>query len=378
MHTEDILIQHPADLENLIEQALEKEAIAVDTEFVWERTYFPRLGLIQIALSDEQCYLVDPLALKDLSPLGELLSDRRVIKIFHDAPQDLAILHQATGAATQNIFDTRLAAGFAQLPATLSLSHLVQELLDIELSKEETRTDWLHRPLSPAQLAYAQDDVRYLGAVRVLLLSRIIGPKIRSWLQEELNLLNNPASYTGTVDALRYLRIRGTNSLNRRSMAILRNLTIWREGMARKLDRPRGHILKDANLVNLAKNSPATMEELENHCGLSKNALAKYAVTVLAIVTTTLEQPEDRLPKAFDAVRLSKTEKAALLNLHKLIDLKCGMLGIAPGLIGNSAELQMLIKTMHGSAALLPAGLRQTEGWRKCFLEDFFSQSRQK
>ncbi len=107
------LIQNEADLKSLVHQARKTDAVALDTEFVWERTYYPQLGLIQIALSDENCYLIDPQSIENLTPLGQLLSDRSIIKILHDAPQDLIILSRATGAIPQNIFDTRLAAGFS-------------------------------------------------------------------------------------------------------------------------------------------------------------------------------------------------------------------------------------------------------------------------
>jgi len=173
-------------LNDLVEKARSTDAVAIDTEFVWTRTYLPQLGLIQLALSDEDCYLIDPLAIDDLSAFGKLLADQRVIKIFHDAPQDLAILHAATGHIPKNIFDTRLAAGFAGLPATFSLGNLIRNLLDISLAKTETRTNWLRRPLDKKQVNYALDDVRYLRAARVILVNRIIGPEIKSWLQEEL------------------------------------------------------------------------------------------------------------------------------------------------------------------------------------------------
>ena len=205
------LIQDEAALKLLVQKARQTDAVALDTEFVWERTYYPQLGLIQIALSNEECYLIDPIAIKDLSSLGKLLSDRSVIKILHDAPQDLTILQKATGAVPQNIFDTRLAAGFSDFPATLSLANLIKELLDIDLAKTETRTNWIKRPLTEDQVDYALDDVRYLRAVRVLLLTRIIGPKIKSWLQEELNLLNNPANYNGITGNGRYRKIRGSS-----------------------------------------------------------------------------------------------------------------------------------------------------------------------
>jgi ribonuclease D len=371
-------IQNEADLDTLVHLARKTDAVALDTEFVWERTYYPQLGLIQIALSDEDCYLIDPIAIKNLQPLGKLLSDRGVIKIFHDAPQDLAILQRATGATPQNIFDTRLAAGFSNLPATLSLVNLIQELLDIKLSKEETRTNWLQRPLSEDQIRYALDDVRYLRAVRVILLTRIIGPKIKSWLQEELNLLNNPASYSGPADNERFHKIKGTSHLDRQGLAVLKNLTTWREGIARKIDRPRGHVVKDSILLEIARQKPLTIIDLKEKTGLSEKATAKYGNTITAIIETTLKQQEATYPSLYHFVRLSKQDKTAMENLNKLISLKCELLGIAPSLLGNVSELKHLVTTINSTKQDEPEQLRQTEGWRKHFLEDFFRQNRKK
>lgn len=370
------VIQNEADLDALVHRARQTDAVALDTEFVWERTFYPRLGLIQIALSDEDCYLIDPIAIKNLQSFGKLLSDRGVIKILHDAPQDLAILQRVTGATPQNIFDTRLAAGFSNLQATLSLGNLVKELLDIDLAKNETRTNWLQRPLTDNQISYALDDVRYLRAIRVLLATRLIGPKIKSWLQEELNLLNNPASYSGPQDNARYRKIRGTSKLDKQGLGILKNLTTWREGLARKHDRPRGHIIKDGVLLEISRNKIATHENLKEKSGLSDKGIAKYGTNILAIVDTSIGQPEETYPELDRSVRLGKNDKARLEKLNKLIGLKCELLGIAPGLIGNSAELKLLVKTLGGRNTEIPQQLRQTEGWRKSFLEDFFRQNR--
>ncbi len=369
------LIQNEDELAILVARAKQTDAVALDTEFVWERTYYPQLGLIQVALSDEDCYLVDPLAIKNLQVLGQLLSVRRVIKILHDAPQDLAILQRATGATPQNIFDTRLAAGFCSLPATLSLGNLVKELLDIDLAKDETRTNWCQRPLTDEQVRYALDDVRYLRAVRILLLNRIIGPKIKSWLQEELIPLNNPATYSGPAADERYLKIRGSNTLDRPGLAILKNLSTWRDGMARKIDRPRGHVIKDALLVELAKQKPTTLEDQKLRCGLSDNAIAKYGKIITGIIETTLSQPIDTFPALERPIRLNQADRDGLEKLGNLINLKAGLLGIAPGLIGNAAELKLLITTLNAKKATASHQLRQTEGWRKSFLEDFFRQN---
>lgn len=372
-----MLITTSQDLAELVARARQTDAVALDTEFVWERTYYPQLGLIQIALSDEDCALIDPLAIPDLGPLGELLSDRSVVKILHDAPQDLAILHQATGVAAQNIFDTRLAAGFASLSSTMSLGNLTRELLDIDLPKTETRTNWLQRPLEEKQIHYALDDVRYLRAIRILLLSRIIGPKIKSWLQEELNLLNNPQNYLDSNgNGERYLKIRGTGSLGRQSLAILRDLAQWREEEARKQDKPRGHVIKDAVLITLAKKKITTVEALESVNEFSSKAQKKYGARIVSLVQKVLDTDENSYPPLQRTTRLTERDQKTLEKLQGLIELKAKLLGIDQALVGNTAELKMLARILNHSSVGNLQQLRQTEGWRRNFLGEFFRHHR--
>jgi len=372
-----MMITTTRDLTELVARARQSDAVALDTEFVWERTYYPQLGLIQIALSDEDCALIDPLAIEDLSPLGELLSDRSTVKILHDAPQDLAILYQATGAAAQNVFDTRLAAGFASLTSTLSLANLVLELLEIELPKSETRTNWLQRPLEERQIDYALDDVRYLRAIRILLLSRIIGPKIKSWLQEELNLLNNPQVYLElNGNGERFRRIRGSGSLGRQSLAILRDLTQWREEEARKQDKPRGHIVKDTSLFALAKKRIVSFDDLCTKGEMSVKAQKKYGARIVAIIQAVIEGDEASYPALQRTSRLTERDQETLEKLQGLIDLKSRLLGIDSALVGNTSELKMLAKILSNTNGGYLPQLRQTEGWRKNFLEEFFRHRR--
>lgn len=370
-----MIIRTTQELIELVARARQTDAVALDTEFVWERTYYPQLGLIQIALSDEDCALIDPLAIEDLSPLGDLLSDRSVVKILHDAPQDLAILYQATETPAQNIFDTRLAAGFANLPSTLSLGNLIHELLDIDLPKTETRTNWLQRPLEEKQVEYALDDVRYLRAIRILLLSRIIGPKIKSWLQEELNLLNNPLNYLDG-NGERYRKIRGAGSLGKQSLAILRDLAQWREDEARKQNKPKGHIVKDTTLIALAKTKAATPEDIAAKGEMSVKAQKKYGPRIITVIENVLNSDESTYPALQRTARLSDKDQQTLDKLQGLIELKSQLLGIDPALVGNTGELKTLAKILcHSSSGELQE-LRQTIGWRKNFLEEFFRHSR--
>ncbi len=366
------MITTQRELEDLIIQARATDAVAIDTEFVWERTYFPRLGLIQMALSDEDCHLIDPCSIPDLTVMGDLLTDRNVVKIFHDAPQDLAILHHTTKCAPKNIFDTRLAAGFAGLPSILSLSNLIKELLDIDLPKTETRTNWLQRPLDPKQIQYALDDVRYLRAARILLINSIIGPEIKSWLREELDLLNDPANYIGPEDSFRYQKIKGAGSLSGKPLAILRELTMWREQEARTLDRPRGHIVPDKVLLCIAKQRLEDIETIRHTCGISTRAMNRSGNKILSCIQRGLKNKKENGPTLSRPIKLNQNDKESHKRLNILIQLKSEVQGLDPALIGNSSELKLLVKILNKSC---PSQLlRQMEGWRRVFLKDFFRQ----
>lgn len=357
-------------LNEIVEKALTTDAVAIDTEFVWTRTYSPKLGLIQLALSDEECYLIDPLTVEDLSIFGKLLADQRVVKIFHDAPQDLVILKNATGHTPRNIFDTRLAAGFAGLSATLSLGSLIQELLDITLAKTETRTNWLKRPLDNKQVQYALDDVRYLRAARILLINRIIGPEIKSWLQEELDLFNDPDNYNGLSEQERYKKIRGAKGLDPQGLAILKELAIWRENVAKKMNRPRGHILKDTILIDLSRKKLTKLDRLRHEASLSPKIIDRWGNQLIESIKTGIATPEEARPFLEKTIKLNKKNSKLLERLNEFILLKSSVQGIDPMLIGNSAELKKLVKILSRSCQ--SEMVRQMDGWRKTFLNDFF------
>ena len=360
------MITKSSQLLELVAEAKKAEAVALDTEFFWERTYYPRLGLIQIAIADGECHLIDPLAIDDLRPLGEVLANRDVVKIFHDAGQDLAILHRATGVAAQNVFDTRLAAGFAQLSSTLSLASLVRELLAIDLAKTETRSDWLRRPLGPEQLEYAKNDVRYLHALRLLLLNRITAPKVKAWLDEELTLYNTRTDIA--EGSSRYLNLRGASALPPAGAGILKQLCDWREETARASDKPRGHIIPDAGLLAIAHQPPTNIQALHD-LGLSSQAISRYGRTIIALCATAQAVPEQMA--AEKPWRLSAKEKEIYGDLRDMIRLKSQNLGMDQALVGNSDELRAVARFLASGVAPVD-NLRQLAGWRMSFLEDFF------
>ncbi len=272
---------------------LEGESVlALDTEFVWDRTYYARLGLIQIGLSDGASFLIDPLAIGDLSPLGKFLEDSCKTKILHDAPQDLMILRRATGATARNVFDTRLAAGFAGLISTLSLGNLLSEVLDVHLAKAHTRADWMARPLTPEELEYAADDVRYLPQVATLLRSRAREAGVEAWLNEELVPLDGSDVYEEKDFRDAYLRIRAAASLAPRNLAVLRELAAWREQAARAADRPRRWLLEDGELVSMSTELPGRVCELR----LSPQTVHLYGEALLEAIQRALALPEGEWP----------------------------------------------------------------------------------
>src|SRR5215813_2794953 len=213
-----------APLRRLCAQAQAEGQFALDLEFIREHSYVPRLALIQMAVSDT-CAIIDPLEAHDLSPLLELCRSPQTLKVLHAAGQDTEILHWHAGIISENIFDTQIAAALVGLGDQLSYARLVDQLLGVSLSKGESYSDWLQRPLSPAQTAYALDDVRYLLPLHDILQQRLEGMGRTTWLAEECRKFANPALYQRDPQKL-FRRIRRSNTLSSQGLAILRELAV--------------------------------------------------------------------------------------------------------------------------------------------------------
>ena len=358
-------IDTPDALRRMAARAQDEACLALDTEFVWESTYFARLGLLQIGLADGTCFLIDPLAVPDLAPIGELLADARIVKILHDAPQDLMILRRATGASARRVFDTRLAAGFAGLASTLSLGNLLAELLDVHLAKAHTRADWIARPLAPEVLDYAADDVRYLPQVADLLRGRARAAGVETWLDEELAALDEPVPSAEEDAAGAYLRIRASASLPSRPLAALRELAAWREREARSADKPRRWLVEDGELVAIASALPRDANELRRCRGLAPQAVARYGEAFLAAVGRALALPDAELPPPpFQARRDAEFRKALDAELVRIQE-RAARLRIDPALVCSRNDLA---KRLQDGAAARPEDHALLRGWRAEFM----------
>jgi ribonuclease D len=361
------MIKNSADLAEIVERAKKAGRAAIDTEFVWERTYFPQLGLIQIGLSEEENFLIDAPAIDDLSPLGDLLADEKVVKILHDAQQDLYILRRATGSYPKNIFDTRLAAGFAGLSSTISLMALLKEIVGVALPKTESRTDWLRRPLSDRQIAYAIDDVRYMPRVMDELIKRTDDVGRSEWLAEELSVYDDPALYEEKDPRTQYGRLKGVSRMGGDELSVLRELAAWREEEARRHDRPRGHILKDDIIVALAKRRPGSKEEMQYIKAISERDVRCYGRAVVQAIRKGLDRGGEDIPlppskNGIDEV-LSTRIDLALAYLKG----KCLSFGLDMGLLATRAEVTALLAEGPQSEA---ESHRLLRGWRRAFAGD--------
>ena len=276
------LIQQPGDLETALFRLHGADRLALDTEFMRERTYHPQLCLVQIATATD-CVLIDPLAGLDLAPLHALLQERSRLKILHAARQDLEVLLLTGGAVPGPLFDTQVAAALLGMPPQVGYAELVARQLGHSIDKGQTRTDWSRRPLTPAQLAYAADDVRHLLTLQAELQAALAARGREDWVAEETAALENPALYR-TDPAAAWKRLKGLNRLQPAEQSAARALADWRERRALESDKPRGWILADETLYAIATRAPSTIAELESIASLPPGVVRKRGEELLELL----------------------------------------------------------------------------------------------
>ncbi|MGY8814934.1 MAG: ribonuclease D [Gammaproteobacteria bacterium] len=272
----------------LIELCIEFEDaswIALDTEFERVNTYYPELCLLQLS-NGNKVGMVDPLADIDLEPVYQLLYDKSRTKVFHAARQDLELFYHLKGCLPVPLFDTQIAATLLGYDSQIGYANLVKEVLDIELSKTESRTNWKRRPLSDNQLMYAADDVIYLAKIYEEFLAKLNASGQFSLLDEEFNALTRPALYDPEPGVM-WKKIKSSKKLTGDPLEYLKKLAAWRELTARDENQPRKWVLSDHVLVELSKNKPLNMHELSNVNGINNNILNRHGAVLLDILTNS-------------------------------------------------------------------------------------------
>ena len=331
--------------------------VTVDTEFMRERTYWPELCVVQLA-SDHEVAVVDALAPGlDLAPLGELLADPAVMKVFHAARQDVEIFLLKYGAVPTPLFDTQVAAMVAGFGDQVSYDGLARALAGAQIDKAHRFSDWSARPLSDSQISYAAADVTHLRRIYVALTDKLRAEGRLDWVAEEMAALAEPATYRTEPDsAWESLRPR---SSNRRFLGVLREVAAWREREAQRINIPRQRLIKDETLLEIAATAPANAADLARARGVSEGfAKGKSGQGLLAAIAAAKALPDEELP-AVPRDRSGPAPSPALVALLKvLLAAKSEEHHVAPRLLASSEELDRLAS---GDGADLPA----LHGWRR-------------
>ena len=301
--------------------------MGLDTEFVREKTYYSRLCLLQVA-TDDVIRCVDPLAV-DIAPLLDVLFDPAIVKVLHSAHQDLEIFYHLRGDVPAPLFDTQTAAALCGNSHQTGYGQAVRELCGVTLDKGATRTDWSRRPLSAAQLRYAENDVRYLGALYVELDQRLERLGRRAWLDEETRRACDPARFAGDPE-LAWRSLRAGRELAPAQQGVLRGLAAWRERQAQRRDQPRGWIISDTVLVRLARRPPGESTTLADIEGLSPGQVRRYGQDLLEVLARArdLPSPEDWRVSPLDAAQRKLCDRllARVREVAEELDIPSGVL----------------------------------------------------
>jgi ribonuclease D len=361
------MITTEQELLELVERAVKAPAIALDTEFFWERTFYPILGVVQVGFSETDCHLIDAVALPELPHFGRLLAAPDTVKILHDAKQDLSIMSRITGTQPINIFDTKRSAGFAGLESTLSLANLLKTVLNVEIPKTETRSNWLKRPLTPEQVAYAINDVAFLPELMQSLISQATELGNADRLAEEMRSLDLE-SYTDAAPEEVFRRIKAGRLRGPERKALL-ELVRWRENEARTRDIPRGHVLKNGDLITIAAKLPRNNADLRNIPKLPRSASQRHSKAILTAVASALN-PDHTMPSLPPRERINDDLKQKIDKRLKTMRQRAEKAGIDPALVAPKATVTEIILAENRAPDLFKSepDNKMPSDWRREFL----------
>jgi ribonuclease D len=333
------------------------EGIGLDTEFLRERTYRAELCLVQVS-SDSDATCVDPIAIPDLAPIARALTAPGIVKVMHASRQDIEVLFPVVGLV-RPVFDTQIAAALTGLPAQVGYAELVRRLIGHELAKTHTRTDWSRRPLSPEQIEYALDDVRYLLPLKSQLEEQLHKLGRLDWLAEELAALSDARSLT-TQPEEAWLRVKGLRALDPARIRLARELAAWRERRAIERNRPRGWILDDTAVREIVLQVPRSMEALAAISAVPAGVVKHCSDELLACVRAA-EVP-DPAPVIRGRPRPDPAKTALVKKLGVLNQSIAADLGLSPEVLATRRDLEQLAEG-HRDVAVL-------RGWRRSIIGD--------
>ncbi|MFP4313778.1 MAG: ribonuclease D [Alphaproteobacteria bacterium] len=359
-----MVITNQKELDDICKKFSGENFITIDTEFLREKTYFPKLCLIQLSDKDKNAIAIDPLAKDiDLAPLYDLLKNKNVLKVFHAARQDLEIFYNLTGSVVEPFFDTQIAAMVLGYGDSVGYENLIRNVTGHQVDKSSQYTNWSHRPLSEKQIHYALGDVTHLVDAYLKLSEQLEERGRTRWVFEEEEILADPATYENNPREMwQKVKIRSPNPKN---LAVLRELTAWREERAISKDLPRTWIMRDDTLADIASQSPKKAEGLKKIRNIPGEFTKGHkAENLIKLIEKGLKTPAQDCPHVVKKKPLPANVAAKVDILKMLLKIKSSEYGVAAKLIASSDDLeQIAFGETEGIAAL--------KGWRaEVFGED--------
>ena len=358
--SEHDFITTESQLASLVERLDQYDSLGFDTEFVSEHTYRSQLCLIQVAAGDVLA-VIDTLKVQELEPFWRLMTDPKRTTVVHAGREEMGFILHAIGERPAHLFDVQVAAGLVDHDYPAGYASVVRRVLGQPTNKGETRTDWRKRPLTPAQIEYALDDVRYLDAIWKTLETRLEDRGRTAWMQEEM--LTWMDELAASFTRKRWRRVSGLNGLKRRELAVARELWHWRDSLAESRDMPPKRVLRDDLIVELCKRKNTDPQQIAAVRGMQRSDLRHILPSIADAIERGLALPDDELPGG-------ERHKAPPPQLNVLgqflataVGGLCRQLEIAPSLVGTASDMRELLayKLGHGQDEAPPT---LTTGWR--------------
>ncbi len=352
------IITKSEDVKAFCEELSKHEFITIDTEFLREKTYYPKLCLIQLSAPDKQARAIDPLAKGiDLSPLFKLLENKNVLKVFHSGRQDLEIFYNLTGKVVTPFFDTQIAAMVCGYGDCIGYDRIVKQIAGEQIDKSSQFTNWSLRPLSDKQINYALGDVTYLCDIYLYLKSELEKRGRIDWVMQEKAVLSDPATYANDpYKAWERIKIKTPKAKN---LAILRELAAWRENQAQKRNIPKPWVMRDETLADMASQAPNNKKQIAKIRNISKDiAEGKTGDHLLKIIKKAINSPQDSWPKPKERKQLPQGLAAVVDILKMLLKIQSTEHDVAAKIIASSADIEEIAMNDNADVPAL-------SGWRR-------------
>jgi ribonuclease D len=347
-------IDRPDQLAELCSRISKEPWIALDTEFLREKTYYPIFCLLQIA-TPEWVVCVDPIVLPDLTELFDVINDPAIIKVLHSCRQDLEIFYQLSGKVTTPVFDTQIAAPLLGFQENPGYAMLVSSFLNVNLSKAHTRTDWSIRPLSKDQIQYAADDVIYLCKIYKIICQKLEETGRSEWLTKDFERLEDKELYQVSPNKA-WLKFKGIKRLTGKQLSIIQSLTAWREETAQAENRPKNWLVRDDLLIELAKLQPVTVSDLSKVRSLNERCVKRYGKVICQLIEEAKQKPPIKSDDKVSAIKKTQQQEAMLDVMTAVVRIRADENSINPTTLASRKDLEALLLSGDDNAVL--------QGWR--------------